>query len=419
MFAPGWFPDYSSIARFCNERAAFDLALQAALAGLKRNARDPLLHLRVAQSYDGLGDRTRALEACANALFLDPIPDVRAQTLATMALVLESAGRLDDARETIVRAIAASPDAIEPHVACAGIRGRDADFPAAWPELEFFFLEERAWFRKRFGLPEWNGEELAGKRLLVVHGQGAGDLIQMARYLPGLRARAAEVTVEVPPSLAPAIGTIGGVTLAAKDTVDRGAFDAFARAMALPRILGETGATPSGAYLAVPEAAAARWRERLGPGTARLRVGLVWAGNPYHSNDHFRSLTLAAFETFAALEGIEWISLQLGPKAFEAAPAGLALTRLHDEIRDFGDTAAIVAACDLILSVDTAVAHLAGALGVPVWLLVPARPEWRWPRSVEASPWYASMRLVQSGAEGWPVALERAFALLAERLATA
>jgi ADP-heptose:LPS heptosyltransferase len=168
----------------------------------------------------------------------------------------------------------------------------------------------------------------------------------------------------------------------------------------------------------VPEAAAARWRERLGPRTGRLRVGLVWAGNPYHSNDHFRSLSLASFASFAALDGIDWISLQLGPKAFEAAPAGLALTRLHDEIRDFADTAAIVAACDLIVTVDTAVAHLAGALGAPVWLLVPARPEWRWPRSGEASPWYASMRLVHSGVGGWPAALERAVALLRERLAT-
>jgi len=417
MLAPGWYPDYSSIARFCNEGGAFDLALQAAVNGLKHNARNPLLHLRVAQSYDGLGDATRALEACANALFLDPLPDVRAQTLATMALVLERAGRLEDARETAGRAVLASPDAIEPHVARGGILGRDAAYAQAWPEIEFFFVEERAWFRKRFGAPEWNGEDVAGKRLLVVNGQGAGDLLQMVRYVPELRARGADVTVEVPPSLASVVGTLPGITIAPKDTVARGAADVFARAMALPRILGETGAHPAGAYLHVPEAAAVRWRERLGARGGRLRVGLAWAGNPYHSNDHFRSLSLAAFAAFAGLEGIEWISLQLGPKAYEAAPAGLRLTRLHDEIRDFADTAAIVAACDLVISVDTAVAHLAGAIGAPVWVLLPARPEWRWPRSAEASPWYASMQLIHSDAGGWPAALERALALLGERLA--
>jgi tetratricopeptide (TPR) repeat protein len=417
MFAPGWYPDYSSIARFCNDSGAFELALQAAVNGLKHNARNPLLHLRVAQSYDGLGDSTRALEAGANALFLDPLPDVRAQTLATMALALERVGRLEDARETVGRAVLAAPDAIEPHVARGGIFGRDADYAQAWPEIEFSFVEERAWFRKRFGAAEWNGEDLAGKRLLLVNGQGAGDLLQMVRFAPALRARGAEVLVEVPPALAPVLGTVPGITLAPKDTVARDAVDVFARAMALPRILGETGAHPAGAYLHVPETAAARWRDRLGPRSGRLRVGLAWAGNPYHSNDHFRSLSLAAFAAFAGLDGIEWISLQVGPKAYEAAPAGLPLTRLHDEIRDFADTAAIVAACDLVISVDTAVAHLAGAIGAPVWLLLPARPEWRWPRSGETSPWYASMRLVHSGADGWPVALERAIERLRERLA--
>ncbi len=418
MLAPGWYPDYSTIARFCNEQGAYDFALQAAMAGLARTPDDPLLHLRVAQSEDGMGNVEGAIIRCTAALSLAPAPSVEAQILATLALAYEHAGRIDLALATAQRAINASPEAIEPHVVYGGILARGGAYREAWRELEFFFLDERAWCRRRFGRPEWNGEDLHGRRLLVVHGQGAGDLIQMARYLPALRARVSEVVVEAPPSLAATLATIAGVQIAGKDTVASAVTDVFTRAMALPRILGETGADPPcGAYVRVLPDRAERWNARLGPRDGRLRVGLVWAGNPYHSNDFLRSLSLAAFAPLAAFGGVSWISLQVGPRARDVAPPGLALTRVDDAIGDFADTAAIIAACDLVIAVDTAVAHLAGALGAPVWLLVPSRPEWRWPRAGERSPWYASMRLVHADRSGWSAAIDRVVTLLAERVA--
>ncbi len=414
MFAPGWYPDYSSIARFCNEKGAFDLALQAAMAGLAHNPNDPLLHLRVAQSYDGAGNVDGTIVRCTAALTLDPAPDIEAQILATLALAYERAGRIDAAIATAQRAINASPEAIEPHVAYGNILAHGGDYATAWRELEFFFLDERAWFRRRFSMPEWNGEELPGGRLLVVHGQGAGDLLQMARYLPELRARGIEVALEAPPALAAIMALIEGITIVPKDTVPRELTTAFARAMTLPRILGEMGDTPRDAYLRVPADRAEHWRARLGPRTSRMRVGLCWAGNPYHGNDFSRSLSLPAFAPFAALADIEWISLQVGPRARDAAPPGLELVRLDAEIGDFADTAAIAATCEVIIAVDTAVAHLAGAIGVPVWVLLPSRPEWRWPRAGERSPWYASMRLAHADHDGWPTAIAQAAAWLRE-----
>lgn len=412
MLPPGWFPDYSTIARFCNDKGAFDLALQAAHAGIARNPREPLLHLRLAQTYDGLGEAERAIASCDAALALDPSADTRAKVLAARALALESAGRIDEALASARRGIDAAPECLEPHRAYGSILAHGGAFLAAWPELAFYFLDERAWFRRRFGVAEWSGEELGDRRLAIVHGQGAGDLLQMARYLPRLRARAAELIVEVPAALAPVLGGLDGITFVAKDTYVRAPSDAFARAMALPQILAETGEVPSLAYLHVTADRRERWHARLGPRRGRLRVGLVWAGNPYHSHDHFRSLPLAAFAPLAAIDDVDWISLQVGPRSFEAPPPGLPLAVLRDEIRDFADTAAIVESCDLVIAVDTAVAHLAGAVGTEVWVLLSARPEWRWPRTGEASPWYASMRLVHGDARGWPDAIER----VAERL---
>jgi hypothetical protein len=417
VLPPGWYPDYATIARFCNEKGAFDLAFQAAQAGIARNPREPLLHLRLAQTYDGLGEAERAIACCDEALALDPSGDTRAQILAARALALESAGRIDEALAAARGGIEASPACIEPHRAYGSILAHGGAYAAAWPELAFFFLDERAWFRRRFGVAEWAGEALGDRRLAIVHGQGAGDLVQMARYLPRLRAHATDVIVEVPPALAPVIGRLDGITFVAKDTFVRGATDAFTRAMALPQILAEAGDVPSPAYLGAPDDRRAHWRARLGPRRARLRVGLVWAGNPYHSHDHVRSLPLAAFAPLAAVDEVEWIALQVGPRSFEAPPRGLSLTVMRDEIRDFGDTAAIVATCDLVIAVDTAVAHVAGAVGTEVWVLLSARPEWRWPRAGATSPWYASMRLVHCDAGSWPGAIERVADRLRERVA--
>jgi hypothetical protein len=408
VLAPGWFPDYSSIARFCNDRGAFDLALQAAVTGLEHAPHNPLLHLRVAQSYDGRGQFERAIERCRMALALDPVPDVAAQTLATMALAYESVGEIDEAVQTVRRGIEASPECVEPHVAYAGILGRSGAYAEAWRELEFNFIDERAWFRQRFGQAEWNGEDIAGRRLLVVHGQGMGDLVQTARYLPLLRERAAEVALEVPPAMHALIESLDGIRLVPKDRTPRESVDVFCRAMALPRILGETGDDAPPAYLHAPSDRATRWRDRLGRRRARLRVGVAWAGNPYHSNDHMRSLTLASLERLAHVDDVEWISLQVGPRSGEAAPAAMDLVRFPDDIHDFADTAALIGACDLVISIDTAVAHLAGAVGTPVWVLLPARPEWRWPRADAQAPWYRSMRLVHADRYGWATALERA-----------
>jgi hypothetical protein len=185
----------------------------------------------------------------------------------------------------------------------------------------------------------------------------------------------------------------------------------------LPRIFGTTLATipldiP---YLSIDGKLLEKWGDRIGAGHGALRVGLVWAGNPRHESDHQRSVSFDLFSALSCLTGVEFFSLQKGNAATEAAnsPAGMRLIDLSGEFDDFADTAALIANLDMIVSVDTAVAHLAGAIGKPVWTLLPFFSEWRWMLDRDDSPWYPAMRLFRQPHDGgW----EETIAMLVEEM---
>ena len=247
--------------------------------------------------------------------------------------------------------------------------------------------------------PEWDGGPLAGQRLLVHAGQGMGDTIQFARYLPALIAAAAAVTVVCASPLVRLLAQIEGVTVTRRSD-GMPPHDLWIDQMSLPHHLGsKTLPSPEG-YLSADPARSASWRRQLGRG---LRVGLVWAGNPAHGNDRNRSLPpgeaprlLRPLQRLAAaLPGLCLVSLQTGPRHAE-----LGIADFSTGLGDFADTAALVAELDLVITVDTATAHLAGALGKPVWVMLPFAPDWRWQLIRHDSPWYASMRLFRQPAPG-------------------
>jgi hypothetical protein len=394
--------DYEDVARFCSSAGRHAAALDACEIGLRLRGPDAALLVRRAQAHDGLGDYAAAIADCEAALALDPEPRVAVNAWVTLAYAHESDGQMMDACEAALRGIAIAPNRIEGHCAYGNVLARAGDLAPAWPQLECHWLAERIRYQQRFGGPEWNGEDLAGKRVVVVHAQGLGDMLQMARYLPRLRERAAHVTLECPPSLAPLLRAVPGVdVIAAPDTIAPAQTDAFARLMTLPRIFAESGSRGANApYLRVPPEALSRWA-RLVPRERRLRVGFAWAGNPFHTRDRARSIPLALCAAWADIPDIAWTSLQIGPSANDAADAALPLARYDVAITDMSDTAALIAQLDLVIAVDTAVAHLAGALGKPVWLLLPQRADWRWPRTAETTHWYASMRIVHAAQPGW------------------
>ena len=232
--------------------------------------------------------------------------------------------------------------------------------------------------------PAWEAEALAGRTILVQAEQGLGDTIQLARYLPLLAARGARVLLACDKRLIPLLGTIPELAgIVAKDA-PLPPYDLWIDQMSLPLRLGtrpDTIPAPLGYLRAEPDRVA-RWSARLGAGR---KVGLVWAGNPLHSNDHRRSLPTDSLAALLAVDHVRFVNLQVGPRASEATTlAGVA--DLSAGLVDYAETAALVAALDLVVTVDTSVAHLAGALGRPVWVLLPYAPDWRWLLGRDDSP---------------------------------
>jgi hypothetical protein len=415
--------DFVDAARFCNAHGAHATTIDAARIGLSLDPANALLHVYRACAYDELGRLPEAVADCETALELEPRGGTAVLASITLALVRERLGDAPGALAAAQAAIALEPADREAHATLGTLRAWHGDFIAAWPELECHWLDERLTFRERFpDLTEWNGESLAGRRLLVVHGQGLGDMLQMVRYLPRLRERGAEVVLECPPAMAELLSDMPGIAeICPNGTAPRDRFEMFVRLMTLARLCGEDGfpGRTSVPYLRADPARMAAWAQRLPARDGKLRAGLVWAGNPRHPNDRRRSIPLTACAPLGAVPGVRWFSLQVGPRAADPAPPGLALTDLGAEFRDLSDTAAVVAQLDLVVTADTAVAHLAGALGVPVWLLLPWRPDWRWTPGARETPWYPSMRLFHAGAASWPEVIANVAAELRARAASA
>jgi hypothetical protein len=270
------------------------------------------------------------------------------------------------------------------------------------------------------GPPVWRGEPLEGWTILLHAEQGIGDTIQFVRYLPEVARRGAgRVLLAAPPTFARLLAGLPGLDALVRPE-DRAEVRAHVHCplLSLPHVLGTTtvetipAPTP---YLRAEPAALTRWRERLAD-LRGLRVGLVWAGNPRHQNDRNRSIAPERLAPLLRVRGVSWVSLQLGApveRLREQAPEGAVLVDIAPELTDLAETAAAIVQLDLVVAVDTAVAHLAGALGRPVWVLLPAVPDWRWLLGREDSPWYSTMRLFrQQRAGDWDGVVARIAAAL-------
>lgn len=318
--------------------------------------------------------------------------------------------RLDEAAASYRKVIALRPDFVAAKWNLSHLLLLDQHFEEGWRLFDSRWeLEPLVSLRWSEAAPQWLGEDLRGKTLYVFSEQGFGDTLQFVRYVPLAARRGARVLLRVQPELVRLVATLDGVEDVAAYGPPPPECDFYCPIMSLPRAFGATLETlPAAVPYFKPDAAqVAAWTRRLAP-TSSLRVGLVWSsGIRYNERSIFyagvsKSMTLAQFGPLAAIPGVVFYSLQKGEPAREAArpPAGMKLVDVSHELRDFADSAALMQALDLVITVDTAAAHVAGALGKPVWNLVKYHPCWRWLRDRADSPWYPTMRLFRQPEAG-------------------
>lgn len=257
--------------------------------------------------------------------------------------------------------------------------------------------------------PVWDGANLEGKTILLQAEQGIGDTIQFIRYVPLVIERGGHIIVECQPPLVRLLKTVAGVEKVVAIGEILPEFDVYIPLLSLPRILETTLETIPAAipYIYPLESVSLKLDV---PAKSYLKVGLVWAGNPSHQNDRNRSSSLNHFLPLFQIPGIAFYSLQKGSKVAEINQIAelVPLQDLSSQLNDFADTAAVIAQLDLVITVDTAVAHLTGAMGKPVWVLLCYNSDWRWMTEREDSPWYPSVRLFRQNRAGdWQEILER------------
>ena len=388
----------------------------------------------LAQAHNILGSTLMAIGRAEEAsVSLERAIGLRpdyAEAHSNLGIALHNRGESDQAISVYRTAIALDPNLPNAHFNLALALLGKGDFLEGWEEYEWRWrCKDFNGPRRDLDRPQWDGSPLPGRTVLLHAEQGFGDTLQFIRYLPLVARRGGSIIVECQPELEPLLRTISEGCQVVAQGQPLPAFDVHCRLLSLPRIFGtKLGTIPNRVpYLCVDRQRQEKWRRRLAAdSTARLDcarhgrldcarhgrrlplVGLVWAGRA--TPDPQRTCGLAALTPLAAVAGVRFVSLQTGPAGAEAhdAPRGMALADLSAELRDFADTAALMANLDLVITIDTAAAHLAGALGRPTWTLLKDAADWRWLADRADNPWYPTMRLFRQPRRGdWASVAQR------------
>jgi len=337
-----------------------------------------------------------ALAAARAAVRLD---SRAARYRSALAQILIERGEIELAREALLDTLEIAPEDVESHLTLGHLLLSAGEYRAGWMEYEWRFRSPAM----RRSLPPitrpiWNGMALPGRRILIGADQGFGDSFQFARYLPLVAQRCAGVVLLCREPQIPLLSRVPGVVACVVDTKQAGQHAAFQWLASLPGVFGTTLETiPTATPFLAPDPVRRRhWRDALPSG---FRIGLCWRGNAANSFDWRRSMPLSLLAPLAEIPGVSLLSLQV-PPADQGVMAAMGVTDLAPRLTDFGETAAAIANLDLVISVDSAVAHLAGALGVPCWAMLYEPSDWRWLRGRTDSPWYPSLRLFRQRVPG-------------------
>jgi tetratricopeptide (TPR) repeat protein len=412
---PGLTDAYVNLGIALQKAGRFDEAVIYCQKAVQMNPGDANMHYNLGIAFQEKGRFDEAITSYLRALQLTPND---AEMYNNLAFALQENRRPFEAMPYYQKALQLNPAYATAHWNMSLALLLTGNFEEGWREYEWRWKTEYlASSCRDFEEPLWDGSDINERTILLHAEQGFGDTIQFIRYAPLVARRGAKIIFECPKELASLLESTDGIKQIIVRGEDLPAFDVHCPLLSLPLVFDTRLDTiPAGVpYIASDNKLITRWKEKIRNDNSKIKVGLAWAGNPGFKQNRYRNCPLEKFSPLSQLSGAAFYSLQKGEEANEARnlSGDMKIVDYSDEIHDFSDTAAFIDNLDLVMSVDTAVVHLAGALGKPVWTLLPFSPEWRWLLDREDSPWYPSMRLFRQSSFGdWGPVMERVAAEL-------
>jgi Flp pilus assembly protein TadD len=415
------FPEaWNNLGNTLSEQGELPAAAECFLRACRIQPEFAGAHFNFAQALAGMGRFDASIAACRRALALAPRS---AEFYNGLGIVLFDSQRIDEALAAYERALALRPDFPSARYNRSLAWLLKGDFARGWSEYEWRWKLPSAPAPASYPQPRWDGALAPDAAILLDAEQGLGDSIQFARYAALVKARVGRVILRCQAPLVSLLSSLSGIdqVIAQSDPIPQ--FDAWLPLLSVPQFFTPSIETipRTVPYLSVDDALVRFWRHRV-ERFAGLRVGIHWQGNPAFLKDRFRSMPLACFEPLAKLPGVRLISLQKGAGSEQLTQRTATFSVVDLELRpselhgSFVDTAAILSCLDAVVTSDTSLAHLAGALGIDTWLAVPHVPEWRWLLEREDTPWYPTLRLVRQSQVGqWGGVFVRIAAALRNR----
>ena len=433
---------HNNLAGVHKERGELDEALSEAHEAVRLRPETPLFHFTLGETFNARRENQKAIPHFLEALRLNPnfVPAIL--SLGNAHMGLQQYSQALDHFERVVSINPQSADAwvgigiarwelgyihacihafqnaieIDPnskwgHFNLGNILLLMGDFENGWKEYEWRPLLP-------LNRPRWDGSSLAGKTILLHVEQGVGDIIQFIRYAPMVKAMGARIILGCRPALFGLMATIPSIDVVTDTVEETLHYDVHLPLLSLPRIFKTdlTNIPNQIPYIFANPSRAQEWNEKLRFPKDRLKVGLAWAGSPGHNADRYRSISLAQLAPLAQVSNVTYYSFQTGPGALKPGetPEGMDIVDVGPDLKDYTDSAAIVSHLDLVITVDTSMAHLAGAMGKPTWILLRSQvPDWRWLLERSDSPWYPTARLFRQKGNDWATVIQRVAAELA------
>ena len=400
-----------------------ELAMDSFQAALRLQPKHPVVHNNMGMIYREQCQHEAALGSYRRALELNPN---FADAYNNQANVLNEVGRVDEAILSYQQAIRLQPDFAEAHLSLATVLLLAGRLKEGWVEYEWRFVCGRPEL-PAFDKPRWDGSPLNGRTIVLYGEQGFGDKLQFMRYAPLVKARGGRVVVACNKLLMPILSRCAGIDeFVGLPGGKLPPYDVYSPLLSLPGLLGTTVETIPGEvpYLFADPELVESWKEKLSR-TSAFKIGIVWQGSTLNKGGLSRSIALKEFAPLGKVDGIQLYSLQRGFGSEQIAEMSDRLQiddfegKLDENTGAFMDTAAVMRNLDLVITTDTSIGHLAGGLGVPVWVAIPFAPDWRWFRDREDTPWYPTMRLFRQPRIGdWKGVFERMADELQHQLAS-